>query len=154
MNKILKLLGTVTLTNLAGIIGSFATRANIPDWYQYLEKPPFNPPSWVFGPVWTALYTLMGISLYLVMQSGVRSKTRAYAAFGVQLVLNALWSFAFFGAKSPELGIVVILPLLVAIAWTMYEFNRINKKAAWLLLPYLAWTSFATVLTISIAMLN
>lgn len=154
MNKILKLLGTVTLTNLAGIIGSFATRANIPDWYQYLEKPPFNPPSWVFGPVWTALYTLMGISLYLVMQSGVRSKTRAYAAFSVQLVLNALWSFAFFGAKSPELGIVVILPLLVAIAWTMYEFNRINKKAAWLLLPYLAWTSFATVLTISIAMLN
>ncbi len=154
MNKILKPLGTVTLTNLAGIIGSFATRANIPDWYQYLEKPPFNPPSWVFGPVWTALYTLMGISLYLVMQSGVRSKTRAYAAFSVQLVLNALWSFAFFGAKSPELGIVVILPLLVAIAWTMYEFNRINKKAAWLLLPYLAWTSFATVLTISIAMLN
>lgn len=154
MRKFLKLLGTVALTNLAGIIGSFATRANIPDWYQYLDKPFFNPPSWVFGPVWTLLYTLMGVSLYLVMQSGVRDKTRAYVAFGVQLVLNSLWSFAFFGARSPELGIVVILPLLAAIGWTMYEFSRINKKAARLLAPYFAWTSFATLLTISISLLN
>src|SRR5690606_26509686 len=100
------------------------------------------------------LYTLMGTSLYLVIQSGVRSKIRAYVAFGVQLVLNSLWSFAFFGAKSPELGILVIVPLLGAIVWTMYEFNKINRKAVWLLAPYLAWTSFATLLTVSISILN
>lgn len=153
--KLLKLIASIALSFSAGAIGSFATNANIPNWYQGLDKPPFLPPNSVFGPVWSALYLAMGIALFLVWTAGSgKSKRRAYIAFGVQLALNTLWSLVFFGLRQPWLGIVVILLLLPAIVMTMRYFAPHAKAAAWLLAPYLAWVCFATYLTIGVTILN
>lgn len=139
----------------AGAIGSLATIPNIPSWYAALVKPALNPPNWVFGPVWSVLYLLMGIALALIiLQAGKRSKKKAYFWFGLQLALNALWSLVFFGLHSPLLGVVVIIALIVSIIVTIRKFRNINKYSAWLLVPYLAWVCFATYLTIGIALLN
>ncbi len=118
-------------------------------------KPTFVPPNWVFGPVWTVLYLLMGISLYLVwMQQSKRSKQLAFAFFGLQLVLNTAWSVVFFGFHQPVTAVAVIFALLVAIAATMVQFWQFSRRAVYLLVPYLLWVSFATALTIGIAILN
>lgn len=139
----------------AGAIGSLATTPNIPTWYAQLEKPILNPPNWVFGPVWTLLYLLMGIALALViLEPGKKSKKKAYIWFGTQLALNTLWSLVFFGLQTPWLGVVVIAALIASIVMTIREFYKIKKNAAWLLLPYLAWVSFATYLTVGVALLN
>ena len=124
-------------------------------WYAALEKPWFNPPNWVFGPVWSALYLAMGISLYLVWTAAYKpSKRSAYTWFGAQLALNALWSLVFFGLHAPEGGIVIILLLLASIVATIRAFWPIHRTAAYLLVPYIAWVTFATLLTVSIALLN
>lgn len=139
----------------AGAIGSLATVPNIPSWYAALEKPVLNPPNWVFGPVWSVLYVLMGIALALIiLEPGKQPKKKAYFWFGLQLALNTLWSLVFFGLHSPWLGVVVIIALIVSIILTIREFYKINKYSAWLLAPYLAWVCFATYLTIGIALLN
>ena len=139
----------------AGAIGSLATIPNIPSWYAALEKPMLNPPNWVFGPVWSVLYTLVGVSLALViLKSRKQVKKKAYYWFGLQLALNALWSLTFFGLHSPWLGVVVIIGLIASIILTIREFYGINKYAGWLLVPYLAWVCFATYLTIGVALLN
>lgn len=139
----------------AGAIGSLATIPNIPSWYAALEKPALNPPNWVFGPVWSLLYLLMGIALALViLEAGKRSKEKAYSWFGAQLVLNALWSLVFFGLHAPWLGVVVIVALIASIILVVSEFQQFNKYAAWLLVPYLAWVCFAAYLTVGIALLN
>lgn len=139
----------------AGAIGSLATIPNIPLWYAAIEKPPFNPPNWVFGPVWSVLYIVMGIALALIiLESSKQSKKKAYFWFGLQLALNALWSLVFFGLHSPWLGVVVIVALITSIILTIREFYRIKKYSAWLLVPYLAWVCFATYLTVAIALLN
>jgi len=136
----------------AGILGSVFTTASIPTWYAGIHKPSFNPPNWVFGPVWTLLYILMGISWYLVWSTGP-TKT-ALLFFSIQLVLNVLWSILFFGLKNPVLASMEIIVLWLAILGSIISFYTISKTASFLLLPYIIWVSFAALLAISIALLN
>lgn len=139
----------------AGAVGSLATIPNIPTWYAALEKPALNPPNWIFGPVWSVLYVLMGVALALIiLKSSKLPKQRAYFWFGFQLILNTLWSLVFFGLHSPLLGVIVIIALIATIALTIREFYRISPSPAWLLAPYLAWVCFATYLTVGISLLN
>lgn len=152
--RYLHLLAFVLVCELAGGIGSIFTMDSVRDWYPGLEKPAFNPPSWVFGPVWTALYAMMGASAYLVYESKSEKKGSALKTFFLQLSLNVLWSIAFFGLRSPLLGLAVIIALWLAIAWTMRSFKAISPAAAYLLIPYIIWVSFAAILNLSIFMLN
>ena len=124
---------------LAGMIGSLFTTPAITTWYARLQKPFFTPPNWVFGPVWTVLYILMGISLYLIVQNGLEKRVvqQGVIIFSAQLAINALWSFAFFGMQSPQNGLITILVLLALITATLVSFWRISKPAAALLVPYL-----------------
>ncbi len=155
MSRVVKLLLSIALSFTAGGVGSLATTPNIPTWYAALEKPFFNPPNWVFGPVWTLLYILMGVSLYLVWVSKTKaSKQFAYRLFAAQLVLNALWSVVFFGLHQPWLAVVVIIALLIVLIFTVRVFAKYSKLAAWLLVPYIAWVCFASILNFSVALLN
>ena len=150
-----RLIWSLLLPFAAGGIGSVFTFTEIPTWYAALTKPVWNPPNWLFGPVWTILYLLMGISLYRYWQRA--SKERVGAGVGLmvgQLVLNALWSIVFFGLHQPAGAVYVILVLWLAIVWTMVEFSRVDKVAAWLLAPYLAWVTFASALNYAVAILN
>ncbi len=133
----------------AGIVGSFFTFSAIPTWYAALAKPSFSPPNWVFGPVWTILYILMGISLYLVWL-----KKKVPTVFWIQLILNVAWSIIFFGMKNPTLALVDIAVLWVAIVLTIKSFSKINNLAGQLLYPYLTWVSFASILNLKIVILN
>ena len=144
-----RLIFAIVLCQVAGVIGSIFTVSSIPTWYASLVKPSFNPPSWIFGPVWTLLYTLMGISLYLVWKNKFAVKL-----FVWQLIANSLWSIIFFGMKNIPLALIEIIVLLVLILATIMKFYKINKTAAYLLIPYLLWSSFATILTYSIWILN
>ncbi len=125
-------------------------------WYNTLNKPFFNPPSWVFAPAWTILYILMAISFYLVWRKGLKIKKvrEATAVFFVQLALNLIWSPIFFGAHNILLALVVIILMLFYIVKTIRLFLKIDKTAAYLLYPYLAWVSFATILNFSVWLLN
>ena len=155
MNRIVKLLFSIAISFAVGGMGSLATIPNIPTWYAALEKPFFNPPNWVFGPVWTLLYILMAVSLYLVWTTTLKiSKRRAFVLFGSQLMLNALWSIVFFGLHLPLLAVVVIAALVVLVFLTMREFSRFSMTARNLLIPYFAWICFATTLNIGVAILN
>ncbi len=141
---------------LAAGIGSVFTASAIDTWYTTLQKPFFNPPNWVFGPVWTLLYLLMGISLYLVWITNIgrEKKQQAITFFFIQLALNVLWSILFFGLKSPSAAFVGIVLLWLAIFLTIKNFLKISRVAGWLLVPYIAWVSFASVLNLSIIILN
>jgi tryptophan-rich sensory protein len=145
---------------LVGILGAATTATGDSSWYETLAKPPFNPPSWLFGPVWTALYALMGIAAFLVWREGRRADAdrpevkRALTLFAVQLVLNGIWTPIFFGAESIVGGGVVIVALLVALALTVRAFFGVSRTAGWLLVPYLLWVAFATALNLSIWWLN
>lgn len=155
LQKIAIVAGSIAASLAAGVLGSLATMPNIPTWYAALEKPLLNPPNWVFGPVWTTLYVLMGIALALViLQKTAPSKRPAYVWFGVQLALNILWSVTFFGLQQPWLGLMVITALLMSIIFTMRVFYTVKPLATWLLVPYLAWVSFASYLNVGIALLN
>lgn len=138
----------------AGVLGSIFTISSIPTWYATLNKPPFSPPNWVFGPVWTTLYILMGISLYLVWVSKSKVKSSALNIFWIQLALNTLWSIIFFGLKNPSLAFVDIIALWIVIFLTIKSFYKINKLAGNLLVPYLLWVTFATILNLSVVILN
>ncbi len=152
--KIPQLILSIGLCLGAGVLGSFFTVSSIPTWYATLNKPVFSPPNWVFGPAWTILYILMGISLYLVWTSRFKLKQNAFNLFFVQLGLNVLWSIFFFGMKNPILALVDIVALWLAIFLTIKSFYRINRSAGNLLIPYLLWVSFAAVLNLAIVMLN
>jgi benzodiazapine receptor len=151
-----KLVVSIIACLAAGAIGSIFTRQAIPTWYATLEKPAFNPPNWLFAPVWTALYILMGVAAFLVWRKGLENKQVRVAliVFLVQLILNALWSVAFFGLESPLYGLIVIAALWVAILFTVLKFHRLSLAASVLLWPYLLWVSFAAVLNSSIWLLN
>ena len=151
---IIALIGFVALTWVAGWLGTFATTPNIPTWYAGLEKPWFNPPNAAFPIAWGILYTLMAVAAWLVWRRDHPGRRAALTAFFVQLVINVLWSFAFFGAHSPLLGLVVIVLLIAAIVWTIRAFAPVSRPAAWLLAPYLAWVLFATALNLAILVLN
>jgi len=150
------LLASILVCQLAGILGSVFTTPAIPTWYVSLKKPFFTPPSWVFAPVWVTLFTLMGISLYLVWKRGFRRHDvrRSVSLFGIQLALNVLWSAVFFGMRSPQYGFVIIVLLWFALLATIVAFYRILRIAAVLLVPYFLWGSFALVLNFSIVALN
>ena len=140
----------------AGGIGSVFTTPAIPTWYASLQKPPFTPPSWLFGPAWTALYVLMGVAAFLVWRRGLagREVRIALIVFLVQLILNAVWSPVFFGLQSPLSGLVIIAALWIAILLTIVRFWRISTAAGALLIPYIGWVSFATALNAAIWVLN
>jgi tryptophan-rich sensory protein len=150
------LLAFIIAAELAGVIGSVFTMPNIQTWYATLAKPEFAPPNWVFGPVWITLYLMMGIAAYLVAEKGIDKKEERFALtiFGFQLAINAIWSFAFFGLQSPLFGLMIIVLLWFSIVETILLFANISKKAAWLLVPYLLWVTFATYLNLQILLLN
>ena len=156
MNNILKLVTAIIVSELAGIIGTIFTVSAIPNWYATLAKPALNPPSWIFGPVWTTLYLLMGIAAFLVWKKGWEHKgvKVALGVFIFQLILNAAWSIIFFGLHSPLWAFVDIVLMWISIVWTMILFYKISKPAMWLLAPYILWVSFAAYLNYSILILN
>jgi tryptophan-rich sensory protein len=151
-----KLLISVIGCELVGILGSWFTVSAIPTWYATLDKPAFTPPNSIFAPVWTLLYLLMGISFYLIWRQGWNKKKVRTASiyFLIQLWLNLLWSPVFFGQKSPGLALVIILAMWAMVAKTMQKFSSLSQLAAYLLVPYLLWISFASVLNTSFVVLN
>lgn len=151
----LALIISILIAEAAGLLGSIFTFRSIPTWYATLKKPSFNPPSWLFGPVWTILYIFMGISSYMIWQRrGVADVKLALIVYGIQLALNALWSILFFGLKNPGLALVEIVFLWIAILATIILFWPINAYAGALLIPYLAWVTFASFLNYNIWVLN
>lgn len=139
----------------ASIIGSLATTPNIPTWYAGLTKPSFNPPNWIFGPVWTALYAMMAIAFFRILRRPASPARRsAIIAFVGQMALNALWSVVFFELKSPPLGFLVVASLWALIALTARRFAGLDRVAGMLMAPYLAWVSFAALLNAAIWRLN
>ena len=146
----------LAIPQLAGGLGALFTSANIPTWYASIARPELAPPNWIFGPVWTALFLLMGIALFLVWKRGQQGVwvTGALAIFGIQLALNILWSVLFFGLQSPGLALIEIGVLWVAILATIISFSGISRIAGLLLVPYLAWVSFASYLNYAIWTLN
>ncbi|MBI4052629.1 MAG: tryptophan-rich sensory protein [Candidatus Diapherotrites archaeon] len=158
MNRqtLFRLAASIAICGLAGAVGSIFTFPAIASWYASINKPYFTPPNWVFGPVWTALFLLMGIALFLVWEKGFQEKENKFAVkvFGAQLALNVLWSLLFFGLHNPFLAMIEIVALWLAIAATTILFSRIDRRAALLLLPYLAWVSFAAFLNYSVWLLN
>lgn len=154
MNKYLKLFISLLLPQIAGGLGAFFTLSSVQSWYLTLNKPSWNPPSWLFGPVWTTLYVLMGIACYLIWKSEHPRKKQVLTLYFLQLFLNFLWSPAFFGVQNPMLGMLVIVPLWAAILACILMFRKINTWAALLMIPYLLWVSFATVLNATIWYLN
>jgi len=154
MSNTLKLITSLALPQLAGGLGAFFTITSVQSWYETINKPSFNPPSWIFGPMWTLLYVLMGIACYLIWKGDHPQKKKLLTLFFVQLFLNALWSPAFFGLESPILGLIVIVPLWALILTCIIQFRKASKLASGLMVPYLLWVSFATVLNFSIWWLN
>jgi tryptophan-rich sensory protein len=157
MKKISRIVIVVIICLSVGYVSGMVTRASITTWYPTLVKPSFNPPNWIFAPVWTSLYIMMGIAAGLIWNQFTINKeavTKALQFFAIQLVLNALWSYLFFGMHNPMLASIEIVLLWLLIFETYSQFAKINKTAGYLLLPYLAWVSFASVLTASIWWLN
>lgn len=155
IKKLNLLIISILLSQAAGGIGSLATASAIPNWYTTLNKPFFNPPNWLFGPVWLILYTMMGIALYLIWRKKPTKKTNfARNLFFVHLLINALWSLVFFGLKNLGLALVVITTLWLMIAWLIKLFCPIDKRASWLIFPYLLWVTFASLLNYAIWRLN
>jgi translocator protein len=152
IRRLLVLAGWLLLCFSAPSLGAFFGPG---EWYASLAKPEWNPPGWVFGPVWSALYAMMAVAAWLVWRrGGFAAQRRPLGAFLAQLALNALWTPLFFGLHWPGVAFAEILLLWFAIAWTLAEFWRVHRAAAWLLVPYLAWVSFAAVLNGALWRLN
>lgn len=152
----MKLFISIIGCELVGILGTPFTAAAIPTWYSTLNKPFFSPPSWLFGPAWTLLYFLMGVSFYLIWKQNTKTKKVQVAKklFFAQLFLNFIWSPLFFGLRSPILGFIDIIALWFLIIITIYKFYPLSKWAACLLIPYLLWVTFASTLNGAILILN
>jgi translocator protein len=153
---IVKLIVSLVLCEGAGGVGSLFTIPAIKTWYSGLKKPPFTPPNWLFGPVWTTLYLLMGVAVFLIWRQGLTSGAArlAYILFWGQLAVNVLWSAVFFGRRALGGGLAVIILLWLLILATMVASFRVLPAAGWLLLPYLAWVSVATYLNAGVWRLN
>lgn len=153
---VLKLIFAVVSCELAGFIGSIFTTPAIPTWYAGLVKPALTPPSWIFAPVWTALFAMMGVAVFLIWKKGLDKKgvKIALIIFDIQLVLNVFWSVIFFGLKSPGWAFVEIIFLWLAIVAVIIAFAKISRPTAWLLVPYIIWVSFAGYLNYSIWQLS
>jgi benzodiazapine receptor len=156
LNNVIKLVISILASFAAGGIGSLFTFKVIPTWYAGLKKPPYTPPNWVFGPVWTTLYILMGISVFLVWQNGlaINDALLAFTLFWIQLAFNALWSIIFFGMKSRGGGVITIIILWLLILATMITSFQVSGWAGALLIPYIVWVSIASYLNIGVWLLN
>lgn len=152
----IKITGSIVGCELVGVLGTPFTLSAIPTWYAKLNKPFFAPPNWIFAPAWTLLYFLMGISFFLILKMDWKKKAVKTAGmfFLAQLALNFLWSPIFFGLRSPFLGLITIAAMWILIIVTMKKFYSLSKLAFYLLIPYLLWVSFATVLNAAILVLN
>ena len=148
------LIVAILICQFAGILGSVFTTPSIPTWYASINKPDFTPPSWLFAPAWITLYTLMGISIYLVWEKGFKKNKIAVYVFSTQLILNSIWSILFFGLQNPFFAFIEIIILWIAILATIVLFYRIRRSAGLILIPYIAWVSFASLLNYSIWILN
>jgi len=146
-------IGAVTMTS---ILGQIATYPNLSPWFAGLIKPSFNPPNWMFGPVWTTLYALMAFALWRILRlnRGSLARNGALSLFFLQLIFNAAWSWMFFWAHSPLLGLINIIPQLLLVLATMISFARLDPWAGWCLAPLTAWVTYATVLNFSLWWLN
>ncbi|ULQ56903.1 tryptophan-rich sensory protein [Flavihumibacter rivuli] len=151
-----KLLLSVLVPLIVGATAGYFTSTSVKTWYTTLEKPWFNPPNWLFGPVWTSLYIMMGIACWLVWSSnaGQELKRKALLLFGVQLMANFLWSFIFFYFHQVGLAFMEIIILWLLILLCIFSFARVDKRAAWLMVPYISWVTFAAILNGTIWMLN
>ncbi len=156
MNNIFKLVIAIAIPLIVGSTSGFFTITGVESWYQTIQKPSWNPPSWIFGPVWTSLYIMMGIALFLIWKSPLSSdiKRTAILLFAIQLVLNFFWSFIFFYQHQIGWALVEIIALWLLILLTIFAFAKINTTAAWLLVPYISWVSFASILNFTIWKLN
>ncbi len=156
INNFSKLVISIIISQLAGIIGSIFTTSEIPNWYSNLIKPSLNPPSWLFGPVWITLYILMGISAFLIWKNGLEQKNikKSLSLFIIQLIFNSSWSIVFFKFHNPGLALINIIILWILILCTIISFHKISKTASRLLIPYILWVSFATYLNYAIYALN
>lgn len=156
MKSLDKLFISIVGCELVGFAGTPFTASAIPVWYATLNKPSFSPPNWLFGPVWTLLYLMMGVAFYLIWRQKSQTKEVRIAKrfFLVQLFLNLIWTPIFFGLRSPFQGFFVIIGLWAVILMTIIKFHPISKKAAYLLIPYLLWVTFASVLNGAILVLN
>ena len=156
LKELVRLIVSILIVFIAGTIGSIATLSQIPTWYATLVKPSWAPPNWLFGPVWTTLYILIGIALFLVWKEGINRKDvkLAISVFVVQLVLNVLWSVIFFGYNSLLGGLIVIIILWIAILANIIFFYRVSKSAGLLLVPYIVWETIASYLNYSVYLLN
>ena len=151
-----KLVGSIVACEGAGGIGAIFTTPAIATWYVTLQKPAFTPPNAVFMPVWTTLYLLMGIAVFLIWRKGLEAKEvkTAFIIFWVQLIINILWSAVFFGLKSPFGGFIVIVLLLIAVVITIVQFFKVSRLAGGLLIPYIVWLGIATSLNVGVWILN
>lgn len=156
IKQIFEALVAILICQAAGIIGSIFTANNIQTWYINLNKPFFNPPNWIFGPVWFTLYCLMGIALYLIWKkrNSIPQAKTGINIFLIHLVFNALWSIVFFALHQIALSVLNIIILLGLIIYLTRSFYKIDARAAYLMFPYVAWVSFASILNISLLILN
>ena len=156
MTKIVKLICSVAVCILIGFVGSFVTRDSVSTWYAELSRPSFTPPDWTFGVVWPILYVMMGISAFLIWNEGFdkREVKVALGIFGLQLILNGLWTPIFFGLHLIGVALIEIIMMWAAILLTIISFWKISKSAALLLLPYILWVRFAVILNASLFLLN
>jgi tryptophan-rich sensory protein len=155
MNNTLKAVLSISLCFVLGSSGGLITINEIPGWYATLQKPSFNPPNWLFGPVWTALYIMMGVAFYLVWRNPPSAdRKKALSAFLVQFALNCAWTPVFFAMHQLGAALVVIVLMWLAILRTILLFAPFSKTASWLLVPYISWVSFATLLNAAIWWLN
>ena len=150
----MKLILSLILPQLAGAIGALFTVNAIPTWYMFLNKPSFSPPNWLFGPVWLILYLMMGISLYLNWISKKKPAKDNIHLFFIHLFFNLIWTPIFFGAKNLSLALLVIFIIWMLIIAMIFRFYKVNKFSSYLLVPYLLWVSFATILNFFILVLN
>lgn len=152
--KVIKLALLILVCLSVGYIGSFFTSESVDFWYQSIQKPEITPPDWVFAPVWTVLYILMGTSIYLIVKDGIKNKVIPISIFSLQLLLNSIWTPIFFGLHSIKGALIVIICLCFAILATIISFFKVSKTAALLLIPYFLWVCFAAVLNYSLFILN
>ncbi len=154
LKSFLVLAGLLALTLAVGALGSYVTVPQIDGWYAEIVKSPYNPPRWVFGPAWTTLYILMAVAAWRIAISSSDRKEAALTAWAVQLALNCAWSFMFFGMQRPDLGLINIFLLNLAIIICLIRFHPISRPAFWLMVPYICWTAYATFLNFEIWRLN
>jgi benzodiazapine receptor len=154
MNKTFKFIICIAIPLVVGFLSGIISAPKIQTWYLTLQKPSFDPPNYIFGPVWTTLYILMGVSLFMIVRSESDLKARALIIFSVQLLLNFFWSIIFFNLERVGLALIEIGLLWICILLMINTFYKISKRAAYLQIPYLLWVSFATILNTAIFNLN